>query len=99
MAMDLFLFPSLSEGLGISLIEAQGTGLASLASDTVPSEVKITDLVHFLSLKESLTVWAKTLSSLIDGSDRRDRTEDLRSHGYDVITASKELEAWYLTIG
>ena len=98
MAMDLFLFPSISEGLGISLIEAQGTGLASLASDSVPSEVKITDLVHFLSLKEPPKKWAKTLHSLIDEAPRNDRTEDLRSHGYDVITASKELEAWYLSI-
>lgn len=98
MAMDLFLFPSLSEGLGISVIEAQGTGLVCLAADAVPAEVKVTDLVHFLSLKESPTTWAETLSSLIDQKPRQSRIEELRTAGYDVHTASKQLEDWYLSI-
>lgn len=42
-AFDLFLFPSLYEGLGIVLIEAQASGLKCFASDTIPKNVKISD--------------------------------------------------------
>ena len=98
MAMDGFLFPSLAEGLGISVIEAQATGLASLVSTAVPSEVKVTDLVHFLPLAQSPTAWATKLYTIIDGEPRKDYIEELRNAGYDAKTASKELEALYLAI-
>lgn len=53
-AMDVFLFPSNYEGLGIVIIEAQAAGLKCIVSaDVIPQEVKITDLVEFVSLKEA----------------------------------------------
>ena len=36
-AMDVFLFPSLYEGLGIAALEAQAAGLPCIISDSVPS--------------------------------------------------------------
>ena len=50
-AFDLFLFPSVYEGLGISLIEAQANGLYCLASQSVPMESKLIDEVEFLDAK------------------------------------------------
>ena len=50
--MDVFLFPSLHEGFGIVLIEAQCSGLYCLASiDTIPKEVNITETVKFIFFK------------------------------------------------
>src|SRR5690606_36846851 len=58
-AMDCFVFPSLFEGLGIVLIEAQAAGLPCLYSDVVPQEVVVfPKLMHARSLKETADDWA-----------------------------------------
>jgi glycosyltransferase involved in cell wall biosynthesis len=60
-AMDGFLFPSLYEGLGLVLIEAQAANLPAIISDTVPSEaIVIPSLIRSLSLKQSAATWAET---------------------------------------
>lgn len=58
-AMDLFLFPSLFEGLGRVLIEAQAAGLPCIYSDVVPEEVEIVhDLCTRISLNTPPEKWA-----------------------------------------
>ena len=59
-AMDYFLFPSLYEGLPVSVIEAQASGLPIFCSDTITRDVAITDLVHFLPL-DNLDAWEKVV--------------------------------------
>jgi glycosyltransferase involved in cell wall biosynthesis len=61
-AMDVFLFPSLHEGLGLVLIEAQASGLPCLYSSTVPPEVVcVPKLMRALPLNETPLTWAKAL--------------------------------------
>ena len=64
--MDLFLFPSLWEGLPQSLIEAQAVGLRCLCADTITHEVAIVpDAVEFMSLDKTAAAWAeKSLAML-----------------------------------
>lgn len=57
-AMDVFVFPSLLEGLGYVGVEAQLSGLPVVASDTIPEEMKITEKCQFVSLQEGAGVWA-----------------------------------------
>lgn len=58
-AMDLYLFPSLYEGLGLCLLEAQAAGLRCLVSDTVPKEVvRVPESIEFLPLTASKDYWA-----------------------------------------
>jgi glycosyltransferase involved in cell wall biosynthesis len=66
-AMDLFLFPSLYEGLGICLLEAQAAGLRCLVSDTVPKEVvRVPGSVGFLALSSGKDFWS---TNVIHGLD------------------------------
>ena len=58
-AMDVFLFPSLYEGLPVSVIEAQAAGVPCLISDQVPIECKKTDLVKQIPLQSNLACWKK----------------------------------------
>jgi glycosyltransferase involved in cell wall biosynthesis len=61
-AMDVFILPSLSEGLPLVGIEAQAAGLPTLFSDAVTDEVTVVpELVRHLSLSASPAVWADTL--------------------------------------
>ena len=55
--MDIFIFPSKYEGLPVSLVEAQASGILIFASESISHEIKITDLIHFISLKEDAKEW------------------------------------------
>ena len=58
-AMDFFIFPSLQEGLGLSMIEAQASGLSIFCSNTIPKEADlIPDLINRISLKKNASFWA-----------------------------------------
>lgn len=61
---DLFLFPSLFEGLPFALIEAQAAGIPCLISDTISREICITNLIYYESLDNTEIVWAEKLHSL-----------------------------------
>lgn len=60
-AMDIFLFPSITEGFGISLIESQANGLNTFASDSLPKETKISDQIQYLPL-ENLEEWITAIT-------------------------------------
>lgn len=95
-AMDVFVFPSLFEGLGIVLIEAQTSGLPCVMSDTVPKEaILIEDLVTVMKLNQSADEWADHIISRL-GEKRYSRIEEVKAKGYDIADTSKWLEDFYL---
>ncbi len=94
-AFDVMLFPSFFEGLPLTLIEAQVSGLPILMSDTITKGVIVTEnLVSSMSLSESAGNWAieamKIRESSLD-SDRSCQKESIREHGYDL----EQLVSWY----
>lgn len=98
-AMDVFVFPSLFEGLGIALIEAQASGLSCIASDVIPMETKMSTSVRYLSLELTPEKWC----NVILDADVRSRSEisenacrDIRKAGYDIKTEASKLEKLYL---
>ena len=60
-AMDVFVLPSLYEGLGMVLIEAQANELPCIASTEVPKEASVSNQVEFISLKEENKKWADNI--------------------------------------
>jgi len=94
--MDIFLFPSLYEGLGNVITEAQAVGLRSIASDVVPNEVKMTELVDFISLNKSADFWADSILKYKDGYVHKSRHDDLQRAGYEIKSAARDLEKYYL---
>ena len=94
-AMDVFLFPSLWEGLGMALIEAQATGLPCVCSTAIPKEAYITDLVTALPLETGYGFWAEKCCDVTSGLERRSRTQEVRNAGYDIQQVAMELRRAY----
>lgn len=88
-AADVFLLPSLSEGLSFVTLEAQACGLPCLVSTAVPPEAKATELVDFLPLTAGAKAWAKTVKAgSIQGRERY--CDVVRGEGYDLESASHD---------
>jgi glycosyltransferase involved in cell wall biosynthesis len=94
-ALDVMVFPSLYEGLPVTLIEAQAAGLPCIASDKISSEVKITDLVHFVSLKKPASYWAEHVINC--NLEKKNTFNEIVSCGYDVKENAKWLQEFYLS--
>jgi glycosyltransferase involved in cell wall biosynthesis len=92
-AMDLFLFPSLYEGLGVVLIEAQASGLKCITSTGTPKEADITGSVDFLDLKISAKEWAEKI--LECPTERITNKQSIVDNGYDVSSNIKWLCNFY----
>ena len=94
-AMDVFVLPSLYEGIPLVGIEAQATGLPCVFSQGVPSEVALTKDCTFLNLTDSVEYWAEQISK-ITVKNRQDGAIAVREKGYDIFSASIKLQNQYL---
>ena len=93
-AMDVFLMPSLYEGLPVVGVEAQATGMPCFMSkDVVTDEVKITEGVKFISLNETAEKWAEEI--LNSDLERKDTRDDLKKAGYFIDDMAGELADFY----
>lgn len=95
-AMDLFLFPSLFEGLPVVLVEAQVSGLKCVISNTITKEIDITDGILRIDINQNSIELANKLSEFIE--DKTVRYTDInriRKSGYDIKLVAKELEDFY----
>lgn len=94
-AMDLFLLPSLSEGLPLVTVEAQTSGLPCVISDHVSEDCILTeDLVTVCSLEASPEEWARHILSRFPFR-RRDRSAELAAKGFDITQTAAWLEGFY----
>lgn len=96
-AMDLFLMPSLFEGLPITLVEAQANGLPSLVSSAVTKECDLTGLVEFFSLYEGSRRWAERISEKlkIGRGNSIDAEKQLEQSGFSLSGQAQVISKLY----
>ena len=93
-AIDYLLFPSLYEGLPLTLIEAQAAGLKIIASSTIAKEVDLTGQITFTSLNKPAESWAQLMAD--DLEYPRNNTHKLIVTGnYDIASNAKKLQQLY----
>lgn len=95
---NVFIFPSLYEGLGMSLIEAQANGLKCIASKNVPLETNVTNNVKYLKL-ENIREWIAYLNTIkiYDKEElSKNSTKTITEHGYNIKVEANKLRRIYL---
>ena len=90
-AMDVFAFPSLWEGLPMTVVEAQAAGLPCVLSDTITREVDVSPLVRYLPLGDP-EQWA---DAMLERRPRLDATKNIVKAGFDIRASAKRLSALY----
>ena len=96
--MDIVVMPSLFEGLPVSLVEAQASGLPVLATNIISSDTMISSGFHSMSLSQGPEAWAAKIDNILASYQRIDTYGDIKNKGFDISDTVAILENIYMGI-
>ena len=95
--MNIFIFPSLYEGLGLTGVEAQVSGLYCLVSSNITHELQTTSNIEFLDIKDSPQAWASRSIELLNNNtiDRSFTYKEIEGTKFDINSEGNKLVGYY----
>lgn len=92
---DVFVFPSLYEGLPVSLVEAQAAGLPCIVSANIAPETKIIEDYIPISITQPAECWIPVIEKYLD-FERKDTSDIMKKTGFDIVSCAESLSNFYL---
>lgn len=97
-AFDLFLLPSLYEGLPVVGVEAQASGNLCYLSTDMTKETKVLDSTKFMSLNNSAEEWASSILNDIKKYKKHNTEDEVSKYGFNIKLEQKKLVDYYINI-
>lgn len=94
-AMDVFVLPSLYEGLPVVGVEAQSSGLLCILSTSMTKETKVLDSTIFIDLDKNAEYWSNTILENLKNYKRSDTTEEITDNNFNIDKEASKLVEYY----